>query len=254
VIARDIHEFKQAQDQLEEYRQKMSRAEQLACLGVLSATLAHEMTQPLTVVRLAVQNAIHDTEKTGCPSPVLEDLREALTETASLAAIVERFRTFARRSSDRAIKKIALADVAGKIIRLLQEGARQSKVSLEMCGLEALPMINGYEKDLEQLFFALAQNAIQAAGGHKDHRFCISGETAGECVELRFEDDCGGIAPKHLHRIFEPFFTTKGPTEGTGLGLCIVQRVVDEAHGKIRVRSRKGFGTTFFVTLPINGR
>jgi PAS domain S-box-containing protein len=254
IIARDIHEFKLAQDELAEYRQKMFRAEQLACLGVLSATLAHEMTQPLTVVRLAIQNAIHDIERAGDSSPILDDLKEALTETGSLSAIIERFRGFARRSSGRVLKKVSLAHVADKVIRLLQESARPSKMSLETAGLESLPMIHGHEKDLEQLFFALTQNAIQAAGGRKNHHFCIRGETAGDCVELRFGDDCTGIAGKNLPHIFEPFFTTKSPSEGTGLGLCIVQRVVNEAHGKIRVKSRTGKGTTFFVTLPIGGQ
>ncbi len=251
IIARDIHESKRAQDQLAEHRQKMARAEQLACMGVLSATLAHEMTQPLTVVRLAVQNAIHGMEEAGKAPTALADLREALAETDALGVTIDRFRTFARRASNRAIKRLALSDIADKILRLLQESARQAKVTLETCGLESLPLISGCEKDLEQLFFALTQNAIQAAGGGRNRHFCIRGVTEGDCVELRFEDDCGGIAPKNLRRIFEPFFTTKGPMEGTGLGLCIVQRVVNEAQGRIRVQSRKGVGTTFFVTLPI---
>ncbi len=252
VIARDIHEYKEAQERLEEYSQKMMRAEQLACLGVLSATLAHEMTQPLTVVRLAVQNAIHDLKKSGESSAALSELQEALLETDSLVTTIDRFRTFARRGSDRVVKKIALVDIADKIFRLLQEGARQAKVSLQARELKSLPMVAGYEKDLEQLFFALTQNAIQAAGARKDRHFCISGQMAGDYVELRFEDDCGGIGGKNLRHIFEPFFTTKNATQGTGLGLCIVQRVVNDARGEIQVQSRRGVGTTFFVTLPIH--
>lgn len=68
-----------------------------------------------------------------------------------------------------------------------------------------------------------------------------------------FRDDCGGIAPENLERIFEPFFTTKPAGEGTGLGLCVVQRIVSQAGGAIRVESRPGDGTTFFVTLPVQG-
>jgi PAS domain S-box-containing protein len=253
VIARDIHEFQQTQDQLSTYREKMIRAERLACLGVLSATLVHEMTQPLTVVRLSIQNAMNDLRKEGCSQSVLKDLQEARNETIALAETVTRFRTFAQRSSDRTPAKVALADVANRIVRLLQESARQSGISLETRGLAALPLVYGHEKDLEQLFFALTQNAIQAAAKGKENHFCISGIQLGDYVELRFEDDCRGIALEDLNHIFEPFFTTKRPGEGTGLGLCIVQRVVDEAHGQLRVKSRKGRGTTFFVTLPIDG-
>jgi signal transduction histidine kinase len=71
---------------------------------------------------------------------------------------------------------------------------------------------------------------------------------------LEFADDCGGIAPEHLEHIFEPFFTTKPPGAGTGLGLCIVQRVVSQAGGTLRVDNRWGQGVTFCVTLPAENR
>ncbi len=68
-------------------------------------------------------------------------------------------------------------------------------------------------------------------------------------IELRFTDNGGGIAPENLDKIFEPFFTTN--PEGTGLGLSVVQDVVARSGGKVRVESRIGEGSTFFVSLPI---
>jgi signal transduction histidine kinase len=70
-------------------------------------------------------------------------------------------------------------------------------------------------------------------------------------IELQFADDCCGIAEGDLGRIFEPFFTTGPEGTRTGLGLCIVQRIISEHGGKIRVQSKRGKGTTFYVTLPI---
>ncbi|MHC4296328.1 MAG: ATP-binding protein, partial [Planctomycetota bacterium] len=74
--------------------------------------------------------------------------------------------------------------------------------------------------------------------------------------ELRFADDCGGIAPEHVDSVLEPFFTTKPPGEGTGLGLCIVQQIASRAGGKVSVESEFGRGSTFLVTIPLdkNGR
>jgi PAS domain S-box-containing protein len=251
VIARDIHEFKQANDELEAYRERMMRAEHLASLGTLSATLAHELTQPLTVILLSIQNCLKDLEGTACPKTVVEDLRECLEDASNATAIVQRFRTFARRSSEKVSRKVAVYDVAQGVIRLLAESAHRRGVALETKGLETLPPIDAREKDLEQLFFALSQNAIQAADGIRPSHLCISGQQNGDRIELQFRDDCGGIAPEHLNRIFEPFFTTKPAGEGTGLGLCIVRRIVSQALGSIRVDSHAGDGTTFFITLPI---
>ncbi|NLZ05233.1 MAG: PAS domain S-box protein [Phycisphaerae bacterium] len=253
IIARDIHEFKKAQDELAAYSERMIRAEQLASLGTLSATLSHELTQPLTVIRLSIQNSLNDLEKMPCPPRVVEDLRDGLAEVASVTAIAERFRSFARRSSEKATRETSVAETAARVMRLLQESARRAKVALEMQGLDALPAVCIHEKDLEQLFFALAQNAIQAADGQRSRRLTILGRREGELVALECSDDCGGIAPQCLPHIFEPFFTTKPAGEGTGLGLCIAERVVAQARGQMSVESHHGSGTTFRVSLPISG-
>ncbi|UCD50910.1 MAG: PAS domain S-box protein [Phycisphaerales bacterium] len=253
VIARDIHEFKMAQEELDAYRERMIRTEQLASLGTLSATLAHELTQPLTVLRLSIQNSLKDLERTSCPARVLEDLKDSLVEVSSVTAIAERFRNFARRSAEKITTKVAVRNVAERVLDLLAESARRSKVALRTEGLDTLPEICMAEKDLEQLVFALVQNAIQAADGQKASHFQITGIRHEGYVELQFADDCGGIAAEDLPRVFEPFFTTKPPGEGTGLGLCIVQRVVADAHGQLQVKTDFGHGATFIITLPVPG-
>lgn len=251
VIARDIHELRTAQQELEAYRERMMRAEQRASLGTLSATVAHELTQPLTVVRLSLQNAMKGLEETPCPTAVLEDLNEGLGEISHVAAIIERIRGFARKTSERAASKVILSAMARRVMRLLEESARKARITLELVHLDELPPIFAYEKDLEQVFFSLTQNAIQAADGLDSRHFRIEGRLADSLVELRFTDDCGGIAPDHLGHVFEPFFTTKRAGEGTGLGLCMVQRIVSQAGGRIRVDSGLGEGTTFSIVLPI---
>jgi PAS domain S-box-containing protein len=76
VVARDIHKLKQAEKELNKYREQMAQAEQLASVGTLSATLAHELTQPLTVISLSIGNSLAELEKTSCPDTVVEDLKE----------------------------------------------------------------------------------------------------------------------------------------------------------------------------------
>jgi PAS domain S-box-containing protein len=251
VMARDIHELRTAQQELEIYREKMIRAEHLASLGTLSAMLAHQMTQPLTVIRLALQNALQSLEDASCGPTVLEDLRDALAGVANASGLVERFRDFAGQMSQGTTGEVSLPAAARRVIRLLDENARQARIALRVDLPDDLPSIRSYGNQIEQVLFLLAQNAIQAADGARDHCLCIRGVRQADAVELQFADDCGGIAPPILERVFEPFVTTKPPGEGTGLGLCVAQRLVSQVGGRLRVDSRWGEGTTFFLTLPI---
>ena len=251
VVGRDIHELREARQELEQYQERIGQAEQLASLGTLSATIAHELTQPLTVSRLSLQEALKQLEASGSPPGVTEDLHECLEGISDAAARVERFRTFARQFSKESPRDVRLLHVVERTIRLLGGKAQEHRVSLSMRGLHMLPPVKANEKDLEQMCFALIENAIQAADGSKPRRLVIRGRRTTNELTVSFEDNCGGIEPEHVDRIFEPFFTTKASGQGTGLGLCIVDRVVTQARGKIRLENRPGEGTTFHITLPL---
>jgi len=248
----DITAQKQAEEELNTYREKMAQAERLASLGTLSATVAHELNQPLTVIRLSIENLLDDLKSASCPKAVIDALKEGLDGVSNAASVVDRFRNYARQSSRRNLCETNLSEVAGRIVQLLSKAAQHAKMTLRLKGLDKLPPVYANEKDLEQLFFALTENAIQAANGKENRRLTIEGVVKGKNVELRFRDNCSGIAPENLGRLFEPFFTTRSDSGRTGLGLPIVLRIVSGCGGKIRVRSQPGKGTTFYVTLPIH--
>jgi PAS domain S-box-containing protein len=252
IYARDITDKKKTQEELDTYREEIAHAERLASLGTLSATAAHELTQPLTVIRLLIENAITKLQKTASPQNVIEKLKDSLIEISNITSVVDRFRNFARKSSDRVIKEVNINTIAHRIVNLLNESSQHSGVNLVIEELNLLPNIYMNEKDLEQMFFALIDNAIHAAGDEPKKQIKISGLVIGDNIELRFADNCSGIAPENIERIFEPFFTTKPAGQGTGLGLCIVRDIIARAGGKIRVESELGEGSTFFVTLPLD--
>jgi C4-dicarboxylate-specific signal transduction histidine kinase len=224
--------------------------EWLASLGMVSATLAHELVQPLSVVRLAIQDAGAKLEGLDCPEAVGQDLQDALTACSRISEIVVGFGELARRPGKPKEVEVHIQRVAERTIRLLEPSAKQAKLRLQTENLDALPALTICENDLEQLFFALAQNAVQAADGVKDRYLLITGALQEDKVILRFQDNCGGIDPAHLPRVFEPFFTTKPPGKGTGLGLCIARRIVCQRGGQVSVDSHSGEGTTFTVTFP----
>jgi two-component system, sporulation sensor kinase A len=252
IYVHDITRQMQARRELHEYCERLRSAEQLASLGTLSATLVHELTQPLSVIQLASQTALAELTKLNCPDVMKQDLEACVAASATIAAIVSRFRDYVGRSTRTKETEVHVSSVAEWTIRLLEHSAQLAKVTVRTENLEALPAIRMRENELEQLLFTLAQNAIQAADGTKDCYLLIAGAMRGDAIELRFQDNCGGIEPACLPRVFEPFFTTKPPGKGMGLGLCIARRIVQQRGGQIAVQSQQGEGTTFTVTLPRN--
>jgi PAS domain S-box-containing protein len=252
AIGRDITELKLAHEKIDQYREKMAHAEQLASLGTLIAEAAHELTQPLTVINLSIENTLNELRKTRYPKTVKQKLEMCMSEVSHIKTVINKFRNFARKSSEQNLCEIDFKTIAEMNITLLREIAERAKITLSIEGLEALPHITASERDMQQLFFCLIENAIHAADGKEENRLDIKGTSKDEQIELRFCDNCGGIAPENLDKIFEPFFTTKPINQGTGLGLCIVQDIVSRAGGKIRVESKWTEGSTFTVTLPLN--
>jgi len=247
-------QYRRVIEQLPEHHESLRNAERLASLEMISVALAHELTQPLSVVQLAMQSASAELERLNCPDVIRQDLQAGLVACAKTGKIINRFRDFARRPGKPKEIEIHLDHVADRTFRLLEQSAGQARVRLWTENLDAQPALRIREDELDQLFFALVQNAVQAADGLRDRHLLISGALQDSAILLQFQDNCGGIEPAHLPRIFEPFFTTKPPGKGTGLGLYIARRVVYRRGGQISVDSQHGKGTTFTVTLPRESR
>ena len=108
-----------------------------------------------------------------------------------------------------------------------------------------LPPVKISESALEQIFFTLIQNAIDAADGKKWHKLIISAKKENIEIRLQFSDDCCGLTKKNLRRIFEAGFTTKSIEKGNGFGLSLVEHILECYDGQIQVKSTVGKGTTF---------
>jgi signal transduction histidine kinase len=237
--------------ELAAHHEKMRRAEQLASLGTLSATIAHELNQPLTVMRLFLQQGLRALKDDNDGDKVAEVIDDCLNELTKAARIVDRFRRFARKSAPVYIAKVNLVEVANGIVEILAGTARREKLNLSFTVESCPPYIIGNSLEIEQMFFVLIQNAIQAADGKTERELAISISSQGDQVHLTFADTCSGIRKEDIDKIFEPFFTTKPANLGTGLGLCILERIVKRHGGSVRVESRFGRGTIFYICLPI---
>ncbi len=251
-ITRDISERKRAENELDEFREKMMRAEQLASLGIAGATLAHQINQPLTIMLLSLQKARGLLMQDHCPNLAMELLDDSIREISTTGQILNDFLKFARNAPRDQIEKVNLASVVRRIVRVLFEQARRVNVELVVENMDDLPEIAGNQREIEQVFFILIQNGIQAADPKKTCRVTICGAvTADRTIEVKVSDTGRGIAPEHLGKIFDPFFTTKPVGIGTGLGLCVLQRIVLKYQGRVRVDSTPAKGTVFTVSLPV---
>jgi histidine kinase len=250
-VLTDITDRKRIEQDLAVHHEKMQRAEQLASLGMVSATVAHELNQPLTVMRLFLQQGLRALKDDNDSDKVSEVIDDCLGELTKAASIVDRFRRFARKAAPVYIAKVNLVEIADGIVEILAESASREKLNLSVTVESCPPYIIGNSLELEQMFFVLIQNAIQAADGETWRELVITISSQGNQLLLTFADTCGGIRKEDIDKIFEPFFTTKPANLGTGLGLCILERIVKRHGGSVRVESEIGRGTIFYICLPI---
>jgi PAS domain S-box-containing protein len=231
-------------------RRKLERAlqhgERLAAIGRLAASMAHEINNPLAVIRAAAA-------RVGVMAARLEhpDLAEAVADldlaSERIASFVQHVGGFARR--DRAVLSDApLGATIDMSVRLVRPRAASRGVTLELQPSTG-PRVMQDPPRLAQALVNVLANAIDAAaaGGRTVHlRF----EEAPERVRIEVDDDGPGVAPEMTGKLFEPFATTKPPGEGTGLGLSITRQILEDHRGAIEIVPREGGGTRVILTLP----
>ncbi len=230
---------------------KMKERDRLAVLGQLAAGLAHEIRNPLGAIKGAAQLlAEPDPDGKEPDAASAEFLGIILEEVQRLDGVVGSVLDLARDNRDVA----APIDVNGVIRRTLQVLSPEwadGKVAIETQLDESLPRAAIAPEQLRQVIMNLLRNAVQAvrSTGTVQVVSCPQQRGQGAFVAISVSDEGPGISRGALKKIFLPFFTTKD--DGTGLGLAICQRIVQDAGGRIEVRSREGEGATFDVLLPV---
>lgn len=234
---------------LAQAQEEARRSERLAALGQLSAGLAHEIRNPLGVIKGSAEML---NQKLQQSNPLASELAGYISsEVNRLSTLVARFLDFARPLS----LERAPADVREVVDRALAAVASQhpgAKVTVERAYAAALPRVSMDESFCEQVFQNLALNAYEAMepdGGTLRVEIEPVQHALGAGVVITFRDTGPGVPPELCQQIFNPFFTTK--KNGVGLGLSIVSKIVDGHHGLLRVENQPQHGACFQVFLPI---
>jgi len=233
----------EANQHLSEAEAAMRRSDRLAALGQLSAGLAHEIRNPLGTIKASAEML---TKHMPADNPLAQEMAGFIsTEVDRTNALVTRFLDFARPLTPQREP----ADLGQIIDRAITAVERETnRVSIYRNYSPDLPTFALDPNLMQQVFYNLILNAAQASpeGG----TVTVKSKRLSDAAEVSVIDRGSGIAPKNLETIFNPFFTTK-PT-GVGLGLPIVQKIIDEHGGSLRVDSEEGQGSTFRVSLPTN--
>ncbi|MFT4552076.1 MAG: two-component system NtrC family sensor kinase [Chlamydiales bacterium] len=248
--ARDSKVLKYLQDT----QTQLIQTGKLAALGEMSAGLAHELNNPLFLIRGFNTQIEKEMEKSGLLSESLRDyINEIRVNSQRMADIINHFRDFSRQAPEE--------HTPSPLHKILKKSHKWFKAQLDLNSIqfdwELSPekfLISCSETQLEQVFVNLLSNAKDAVnhqypneGGH----ICIRTTRLEESVAIYFIDNGPGIDEKITDKLFDPFFTTKDVGEGTGLGLSISFGIIKNHHGSISHSSQAEKGTTFTILLPL---
>jgi len=231
-------------ERLRETQLQLVQSEKLTATGKLSASIAHEINNPLFGIQGCLERILKRLPKDD-PDRRLVDL--AVRESQRIARLVEGLRDY-HRPSDQTMSPVDLLEILEDVFLLNRKYLQQHRVKLVKRLPKTLPRVTGTRDQLQMVFVNLVTNAVEAMpdGGE----LVIAAVPEKGTVALTFTDSGHGIDAKALPKIFEPFFSTKAEVKGVGLGLSISYGIVRRHGGEIRVRSRPG-QTVFKVVLPV---
>lgn len=251
-------------EQIREMTQQLWQTAKLATTGELTASIAHELNNPLATVSLRVESLLTQVPPDDPKRRALEVIEQ---EVERMGNLVTNLLQFSRRSQPQ-ISTLDVREETERTLELIHYHLRNRRISVVREFAPDVPMVQADRQQLRQLFLNLFTNASDAMpqGGTltlrvkaiSDVEFRISnlptpdpGSPAAVVIEV--EDTGVGIAPADLPKVMEPFFTTKPEGMGTGLGLAICRRIVQEHGGTLELTSEPGRGTTVRITLPVAG-
>lgn len=250
VFMLDITDIRHAQDALQQAQSELAHAARVATLGELTASIAHEVNQPLMAI---VTNGEAGMRWLRRDPPELGEVETSLgrvvAEGRRAAEIVKRIRGFLQKAPSPRIE-LDIATIVDDAALLVDRELARSGAQLATDVAPGMPKILGDRVQLQQVMVNLLINAAQAmAGQAAEQRVTITvRQGQNSTIEIAVRDSGPGIAPEQLTSLFEPFYTTK--SEGMGMGLPICRTTVEAHGGTLTVNANLGLGAEFIVTLP----
>ncbi|QYK14302.1 sensor histidine kinase [Shewanella rhizosphaerae] len=233
--------------QLKEAQDELIQAAKLTVIGSLSASINHEINQPLAAIRSYAQNTQTLLSRAKWDD-VSSNIMTIIELTDRLAAIVSQFKSFTRKSQGND-KAISVAQCIRDALTIVQPEVDKQGIDLVLNNTECQTLLWGDPIRLQQVLINLMSNAMVAMRASNPKQLII-GVVVSNRLEITIEDTGTGIDESQMQKIFDPYYTSS--RQGLGLGLSISRRIVEAMQGKISVANRKQGGAIFQITLPIH--
>ncbi len=238
--------------ELQQIHDRMLQIEKMASLGKLSATVAHELNNPLegilTYGKLIAKRLRRDPNRSEAANQTLEEIELIVHEVQRCGNIVKNLLLFSKKQ----VGEFGLAPIqpiVDRALLLMQHHLKISNVTFEADYHTADTTFMCDENQIQQALVALIVNAVEAMQSGGSIKLTVTRDSNGD-LRVRLADSGSGIAPEDLPHVFEPFYSTKKEGQGVGLGLSVVYGIVERHGGSIAVESEPGKGTAFILTFP----
>lgn len=259
---RIVRRMERIDTEKEELGQQLVRASRLAEIGEMATGIAHEINNPLQVMKseqTLIDTILEDLKEKG-ELKESEDLKEIEDSMAQIKLQIDRCSKITHavlkfgRETEVVSTDIALGVFIPEVISMVENKATVEGITITQEISEDIPPIQGDPGQLQQVLINLFNNAIDAIverHGSEGGELAVGvGSKEDGKVEITVKDNGSGISPENLKKVFSPFFTTKPVGKGTGLGLSVCYGIIDSMGGVMAVSSQKGAGTTFTIDLP----
>jgi C4-dicarboxylate-specific signal transduction histidine kinase len=247
----DVTRRHQSEETLGNIRCELARVARISSLGAMTASIAHEVNQPLSGI---MTNASICLEMLGTDSPDLDGARETVRRTIRdcerACEVIARVRALFGKQGGRT-ESLDLNTVTSEVIALSLCELRRRRVTLQMELAERLPLVTGDPVQLQQVILNLLLNAAEAMSGIEDRPRLLLIRTETESVDqvrLSVVDSGIGFQPQDAMRLFEAFYTTK--SGGMGIGLSVSRSIIESHRGRLWAQSNAGAGATFAFSIP----
>ena len=267
-------ELEKANNELKEAQAMMVHSEKMRSLGELVAGIAHEINNPINFIygnimildkynkdmfdliekyieneeSLAPEKRINEIDIDFLKDDIKELIRSCVEGTERTKNIILDLKNFSRME-EMVMTQFDIPKEIDTTLNILNNKYK-NRITVHKNYEENLPKIEAYGGQLNQVFMNILDNAAAAIEGNGD--VYIDVKRLGDNVEIKFKDTGKGIKKENLSKVFDPFFTTKPVGQGTGLGMSISYRVIQNHYGSINVESEVGQGATFTIVIPIN--
>lgn len=251
-IVRNLTEQHAAREALASQREKLAHVGRLSTMGEMTASIAHEINQPLTAISMYAQASLKLLERDGGTEKVRDALEKLNTQSLRAGAVIERIQRFAR-AQDSSKELVDLNDLLTDLLKLAESDARMHDIELQLDLAPEPPRIYADPVQIQQVILNLIRNGIDAMneiGCRNGRTIQIETRAIGDTVRLEVRDQGPGVAEDQSELVFTPFHTTK--KEGMGMGLSICRSIISEHGGELRFRNNDQTGACFYFSLPVD--